>query len=104
MEELKRAKEDEEYPELHEAIEYMNERQGQLRSMMEQKQKLKSAALEYLWREMLQEMVLDERISADGIDFAGEDAGDEGALEGKDTVAAGIGSTLRAAAKLRNGG
>ena len=36
--------------------------------MMEQKQKLKSAALEYLGRKILQEMVLDERISADGID------------------------------------
>ena len=67
---VKRAKQDEEYQELHEDIEYMNERQGKLLSMMERKQKLKSAALEYLWRKILQEMmVLDERISADGIDL-----------------------------------
>ena len=67
---VKRAKQDEEYQELHEAIEYMNERQGKLLAMMERKQKLKSAALEYLWRKILQEMmVLNERISADGIDL-----------------------------------
>ena len=66
---MKRAKQDEEYQELHEAIEYMNERQGKLLSMMERKQKLKSAAPEDLWRKILQEMVLDERISADGIDL-----------------------------------
>ena len=51
-----RAKEDEEYPELYEAIEYMNERQGKLLAMMERKQKLMSAAPEDLWRKILQEM------------------------------------------------
>ena len=66
---VKRAKQDELYQELYEAIEYMNERQGKLLSMMERKRKLKSAAPEDLWRKTLREMVLDERISADGIDL-----------------------------------
>ena len=61
---VKRAKQDEEYQELHEAIEYMNERQGQLLSMMERKQKLMSAAPDGLRGKILQEMrVLDEDLS-----------------------------------------
>ena len=65
-----RAKQDEEYQELHEAIEYMNERQGMLLALMEGKQKLMSGAPEDLR----------------GNGFAGEEAGDEGAFQRKGGV------------------
>ena len=68
--------------ELHEVIEYMNERQGKLMSMMERNQKLIGEVTEF--RENCQEMsLLDDRISAEEV-------------EGKrDTVVAEGGFTLR---------
>ena len=63
-----RAKQDEEYQEVHEAIEYMNGRHGKLLAMLERKQKLTSGAREDLRGKIFQEIrVLDE------IDLAGKE-------------------------------
>ena len=65
-----RAKQDEEYQELHEAIEYMNGRHGKLLAMMELKQKLMSGAPEDLRGRFSRRVrVLDERISVEEIDL-----------------------------------
>ena len=75
-----RAMQDEEYQELHETID-RNERQGNLLAFLERTQNLMSGAPEDLREKKFQEIwVLDERISAEEIVFAGEEAGDERAL------------------------
>ena len=65
-----RAKQAEEYQELHEAIEYTNERQGNLLVMMERRQMLMRRAPEDLRRKTFQDIrVFDERISVEEIDL-----------------------------------
>ena len=99
-----RAKQDEECQQLHEAIEYTNERQRQLLAMMERKQK----SPENLWRMIFQEIrVLDERISAEDFDLLEKKQAMKGLLkerrcteveEWRDTVVGGSGVTRVVAA------
>ena len=65
---MMRAKHEEAYQELHEAIKFMNERQGKLLVTMKRTQKLMSEAPEALRGKMLQEIRdSDERISGEEI-------------------------------------
>ena len=67
------AVQDEEYQELHGAIEYINERQEKLVAMMERKQKLMSRAPKDLREKIFHESrVFDERISAEEVELFGK--------------------------------
>ena len=108
-----RAQQDEEYQEVHEAIEYMHERQRKL-AMMERKQKLMSGAPGELRGKMFQEMkVLEERISAQEIDLLEKHQAMKELLkerrsteveEWTDTVVVGCEVAQMAAAGSRSGG
>ena len=66
---MMRAMQDEEYRELHEVIEYMNERQERLTSTMERKQQLMGEVPEIREFFSSQEVrVLDDRISAEEVE------------------------------------
>ena len=107
-----RATQDEEHQELHEAIEYMNERQGKLLAMMERKKKLMSGAPEHLRGKIFQDIrVLDESISAQKVDLLEKTQAMKELLkerwntevkEWRDTVVAGCGVTRRAVAGSRS--